>query len=204
MQDFPPLDEALAEPTPLPLFTRWFDDAVKGQLPEPNAMTLATALPDGTPSARIVLLRGFDDRGFEFFTNYLSRKGEELAGNPRAALVLFWAACQRQIRIEGRVEKVSAQESDAYFHKRPFGHQLGALVSPQSRLIPGRTFLEKRMEQLLQEFTGKEVPRPANWGGYRVLPHTIEFWQGRPNRLHDRLRFRLGPTGSWIIERLAP
>jgi pyridoxamine 5'-phosphate oxidase len=167
-------------------------------------MTLATARPDGAPSARVVLLRGFDDRGFQFYTNYQSRKGEELTANPRAALVLFWAALQRQIRVEGRVEKVSAHESDVYFQQRPRGHRLGALVSPQSSLIPGRSFLEERMEQLLRDFAGKEVPRPANWGGYRVVPYAIEFWQGRPNRLHDRLRYRRAEDGAWIVERLAP
>jgi len=204
MDDFPPLDEVSADPSPLSQFSRWYNEAADGQLHEPGAMTLATAQLDGTPSARIVLLRGFDNRGFEFYTNYQSRKGDELAANPRAALVLYWEALQRQIRIEGRVEKVSSEESDAYFQKRPFGHRLGALISPQSRLIPGRAFLEKRLEQLMQEFTGKEVPRPPNWGGYRVVPHTIEFWQGRPNRLHDRLRYRQAEDGSWTIERLAP
>lgn len=204
MEEFPPLDEGLADPRPLPLFTRWYDEAVQAKLPEPNAMTLATAQADGAPSARIVLLRGFDERGFEFFTNYQSRKGDELAANPRAALVLFWAPFQRQIRIEGNVQKLSVEESDNYFRKRPFGHRLGALVSPQSQLIPGRGFLEERMKQLLQEYDGQEVPRPPNWGGYRVVPHAIEFWQGRLNRLHDRLRYRRADDGSWIIERLAP
>jgi pyridoxamine 5'-phosphate oxidase len=149
-------------------------------------------------------LRGFDERGFAFFTNYQSRKGEELAANPKAALVLFWAALQRQIRIEGLVEKVSAAESDAYFSRRPFGHRLGALVSPQSQLIPGRGFLEERMNQLLQEHAGGDVPRPPHWGGYRVIPHLIEFWQGRLNRLHDRLRYRRTEGETWTIERLAP
>jgi pyridoxamine 5'-phosphate oxidase len=203
MDEFPPLDEVAAE-APLALFTRWYQEAEDAGLPEPSAMTLATAQLDGTPSARIVLLRGFDERGFEFYTNYHSRKGDELGANPRAALVLFWAAQQRQVRVEGLVEQVTAQESEAYFQKRPFGHRLGALVSPQSRLIPGRAFLEERMAQLVQEFTGKMVPRPPHWGGYRVSPHTIEFWQGRPNRLHDRLRYRRQKDGSWIIERLAP
>jgi pyridoxamine 5'-phosphate oxidase len=207
MQDFPPLDEALVEPLPWPLFTRWYNEAIQANVPEPAAMTLATAQPDGTPSARVVLMRGADERGFDFFTNYLSRKGEDLAKNPRAALVIFWAELHRQIRVEGRVEKVSAQESDNYFQMRPLGHRLGALIaliSPQSRVIPGRAFLETRMEELVRKFEGQEVPRPENWGGYRVVPHTIEFWQGRPNRLHDRLRYRRTDQDSWIIERLAP
>lgn len=204
MQEFPPLDEASADPNPMPLFGRWFREAVKAQLPEPNAMTLATAQPDGTPSARIVLLRGYDARGFDFYTNYQSRKGDEIASNPRAALVMFWPTFQRQIRIEGRVEKVTPQESDSYFQQRPFGHRLGALLSPQSRVIAGRAFLEERMAQLQEEFDGKDVPRPPNWGGYRVIPHAIEFWQGRANRLHDRVRYRRSEGGTWIIERLAP
>jgi pyridoxamine 5'-phosphate oxidase len=204
MDELPLLDEALVDPSPLPLFTRWFEEAETAQVPEPSAMTLATARVDGTPSARIVLLRGFDDRGFVFYTNYQSRKGDELAGNPRAALVFFWERFQRQIRVEGRVEKVSADESDAYFRMRPFGHQLGACLSPQSRPIPGRLFLEERMDELLQEYAGKEVPRPPHWGGYRVVPHLVEFWQGRPNRLHDRIRYRRVDNGPWTIERLAP
>ena len=204
MDDFPPLDEALVDPRPLPLFTQWYGAAVQARLPDPEAMTLATAAPDGAPSARIVLLRGFSEKGFEFFTNYQSHKGDDLAANPRAALVLFWAPFQRQIRIEGRVEKVTSHESDAYFHKRPLGHQLGSWVSPQSRVISGRPFLEARMRELVREYEGKEVPRPAYWGGYRVLHDVVEFWQGRPNRLHDRLRYRRVEGGSWIIERLAP
>jgi pyridoxamine 5'-phosphate oxidase len=205
MDEFPPLDEATAEPTPLPLFTRWYHDAIAAKVPEPEAMTLATATPDGAPSARIVLLRGVDERGFAFFTNYQSRKGHELAANPRAALVLHWGACQRQVRIEGNIEKVSLLESDDYFQKRPFGHRLGALLSPQSRVIPSRAVLEERMEQLIKEYEGRDVPRPAHWGGYRVVPHTIEFWQGRPNRVHDRIRYRRGEGASpWVIERLAP
>jgi pyridoxamine 5'-phosphate oxidase len=205
MEDFPPLDELAVERVPLSLFTRWYNDAVAAQLPEPNAMTVATAQLDGTPAARIVLLRGFGEPGFDFYTNFQSRKGAELAANPRAALVLFWAALQRQIRVEGHVDKLSAHESDLYFQQRPLGHRLGTLVSPQSRVIPGRAYLEERMEQLVRDFpAGKEVPRPENWGGYRVVPHAIEFWQGRPNRLHDRLRYRRVEDGSWVIERLAP
>ena len=199
------MDEATAEPTPLPLFKRWYHDAIAAKVPEPEAMTLATATRDGVPSVRIVLLRGVDERGFTFFTNYQSRKGEELSANPRAALVLHWAAWQRQVRIEGIVEKVSALESDAYFQKRPFGHRLGAMLSPQSRVIASRTLLEERMEQLIKEYEGKDVPRPAHWGGYRVVPYSIEFWQGRPNRVHDRIRYRRAEgVSSWIVERLAP
>ncbi len=204
MEEFPAVDEVTADPNPLVLFARWYENAVAAQLPDPNAMTVATVGPDGTPSARIVLLRGFDERGFEFYTNYHSQKGEELAKNPRAALVLFWPTFQRQIRIVGSAEKVSAAESDKYFKNRPFGHRLGALVSPQSRVISGRPFLEERMAQLLKEYEGTEVPRPENWGGFRVVPQSIEFWQGRPNRLHDRLRYRRNNGGRWTIERLAP
>jgi pyridoxamine 5'-phosphate oxidase len=204
MEDLPPLDESTAPPTFLPLFTRWYNDALQAQLPDPDAMTLATATAEGAPSARIVLLRGYGEKGFEFYTNYSSRKGGELAANPRAALVLFWAEFCRQIRIEGHVEKVSAQQSDAYFQRRPLGHRLGALVSPQSSVIPTRSFLEMRMAKLMQEFARKEVPRPTHWGGYRVIPVSVEFWQGRENRLHDRLRYRCAENGAWMTERLAP
>jgi pyridoxamine 5'-phosphate oxidase len=205
MDEFPPLDEGTAGPDPFLLFTNWYHEAEAAGVPEPAAMTLATAQLDGTPSARVVLLRGIDSRGFAFYTNYASRKGDELAANPRAALVMFWAGLQRQVRVEGRVDKVTPYESNVYFQSRPFGHRLGALISPQSSIIPGRGFLEERLEQLLQEFAdGKIVPRPANWGGYRVVPDSIEFWQGRPNRLHDRLRYRRAESDSWIIERLAP
>jgi pyridoxamine 5'-phosphate oxidase len=204
MEDLPPLDESSAPTQFLPLFTRWYNDALQAQLTEPDAMTLATATSDGAPSARIVLLRGYGDKGFAFYTNYSSRKGDELAANPRAALVLFWPEFCRQIRIEGHVEKVSAQESNAYFQKRPIGHRLGALVSPQSGVIPGRAFLEARMAQLAHEYLDKQVPRPDYWGGFRVVPASVEFWQGRENRLHDRLRYRRAENGTWIIERLAP
>jgi pyridoxamine 5'-phosphate oxidase len=166
-------------------------------------MTLATATPDGQPAARMVLLRGLDARGFVFFTNYDSRKGQELAANPRAALVFWWDALKRQVRIEGRIEVVTAAESDAYFKARPRGHRLAALASPQSQVIPDRASLEQRMRQLETQYPGEDVPRPANWGGYRVVPAVIEFWQGRPNRVHDRLRYeRLGD--DWRIQRLAP
>lgn len=204
MDEFPPLEEAAAGSTPWALFARWHDEALAAQLPEPEAMTLATADAHGAPSARIVLLRGFDERGFAFYTNYDSRKGAELAANPRAALVLFWPAFNRQVRIEGHIEKTSEVESDTYFTKRPRGHRLGALVSPQSQVIPGRHYLEERMSKLEQEYDGREVPRPPHWGGYRVVPSVIEFWQGRLNRLHDRLRYRRAADGTWSIERLAP
>ncbi len=189
---------------PLTLFAHWYLAAEAAELLEPSAMTLATASADGTPDARIVLMRGFDERGFVFFTNYQSGKAAQLSQNPQAAVVFHWAPLLRQIRIAGRVEKVSPEESDVYFQSRPFGHQLGALVSSQSQLIPNREFLEARLHSLHLEYPpGSLVPRPEHWGGYRVIPHAIEFWQGRDNRLHDRLRYRLD-GGTWIIERLAP
>ncbi|MBI3411751.1 MAG: pyridoxamine 5'-phosphate oxidase [Planctomycetes bacterium] len=200
----PVLDERTAEPTPFPLFRRWYEDAIRANLPEPGAMSLATASAAGAPSARMVLLRGYDESGFVFFTNYTGRKATDLAVNPRAALVLFWSPLHRQIRIEGAVAKVTEQESDDYFRSRPFGHRLGALASPQSQVIPGRAVLEDRMAELEREFAGKEVPRPATWGGYRVTPLMIEFWQGRESRLHDRLRYQVQANGSWLLERLAP
>lgn len=205
MQDFSSLDPATAQPTPFPLFRSWLEQAVAAQLPEPFAMALATASADGSPSARMVLLRGYSEHGFDFYTNYHSRKGNELAQNPRAALVFYWAPLDMQIRIEGRVDKLSAAESDAYFRLRPLGHQLGAVASPQSRVIPDRHFLEARLAELLQKLGGQQdVPRPPHWGGYRVIPHTIEFWRGSDNRLHDRLRYRRQEDGSWEIDRLAP
>jgi pyridoxamine 5'-phosphate oxidase len=201
---FPHLLEADAPANPLALFAQWYLDAESAELPEPSAMTLATATADGIPDARIVLMRGFDERGFVFYTNYESRKAAELMENPRAALVFLWASLKRQIRIEGQVEVVSAAESDAYFRTRPFGHRLGALASPQSQVIPDRQFLEERLQRLLEKYSeDDDVPRPANWGGYRVVAEAIEFWQSRENRLHDRLRYRRAGD-AWIIERLAP
>src|SRR6266852_7685674 len=165
--------EADAPANPLALFAQWYLDAEAAELPEPSAMTLATATVDGIPAARIVLMRGFDERGFAFYTNYQSRKAAELMQNPRAALVFHWATLMRQIRVEGRVETVSAGESDAYFRSRPFGHRLGALVSPQSQVIPDRQFLEDRLQKLSQQYAEDcDVPRPPHWGGYRVVPHT--------------------------------
>jgi pyridoxamine 5'-phosphate oxidase len=198
------LNEEDVPSQPLALFQQWVEAAVDAQLAEPGAMTLATATADGVPSARMVLLRGFDERGLVFYTNYQSRKAAELDANPRAALVLFWATLHRQIRVEGTVERVSEQESDAYFQSRPRGSRLGAVVSPQSEVIAGRQVLDSRMADLLREYADREVPRPAHWGGYRVVPGLFEFWQGRDSRLHDRLRYRLDENRHWIIERLAP
>jgi pyridoxamine 5'-phosphate oxidase len=198
------LTEADLAADPTEQFRLWFGVALASNLPEPNAMTVATATPDGRPSARTVLLKGFDERGFVFYTNYRSRKGRELAANPRAALVFYWPELERQIRIEGQVERVSPEESDAYFHSRPPGSQLGAIVSQQSEVIPNRQLLEERMRELTNQYRDQQIPRPAHWGGYRLRPDVIEFWQGRPSRLHDRLRYRKGDDGRWIVERLSP
>lgn len=198
------LSEAEVAPNPIEQFQRWFDQALAAQLPEPNAMTLATATATGIPSARIVLLKGFDDRGFVFFTNYESRKGRELAENPHACLVFLWHELERQVRIEGSVVTISDTESDGYFYSRPIGSQLGAWASEQSQVIPDRTLLEQRLETLTQKYENQVIPRPPHWGGYRVVPKAIEFWQGRPSRLHDRLCYVRQDNGSWIIERLSP
>jgi pyridoxamine 5'-phosphate oxidase len=197
------LRESDADRDPIEQFRRWFDEALAAILHEPNAMTLATATPDGRPSARIVLLKGFDERGFVFYTNFEGRKGEELAANPRAALVLYWGELERQVRIEGRVSRVPDEESDAYFEGRPRGSQLGAWASEQSRPARDRGVLEERLRELEAEYGDREVPRPPFWGGYRVEPEVIEFWQGRENRLHDRLRYRRSDEG-WKVERLQP
>jgi pyridoxamine 5'-phosphate oxidase len=198
------LNENDVPPQPLELFAHWLQAAVDAQLPEPSAMTLATATPDGLPSARMVLLRGFCERGLIFYTNYRSRKAGELDANPQAALVLFWATLHRQIRVEGTVEKISAAESDVYFQSRPRSSRLGAIASPQSEVIAGRHVLDNRLAELLELYAVGEVPRPAHWGGYRVVPAMFEFWQGRDSRLHDRLRYRRRDDGAWLIERLAP
>ena len=196
--------EADADLNPFKQFQKWFDQALKAQLPEPNAMTLATANLDSKPSARIVLLKEFDEQGFVFYTNYQSHKGQTLAQNPWAALVFWWAELERQVRIEGRVEQVSAAESDAYFQSRPLGSRLGAWASEQSRVIASREVLEGRLQELQNHYQNQTIPRPAHWGGYRVIPTAIEFWQGRANRLHDRLYYHLKSEGHWVIERLSP
>ncbi|XHX81048.1 MAG: pyridoxamine 5'-phosphate oxidase [Stenomitos frigidus ULC029] len=197
------LNEADVDPEPIRQFQRWLDQAIAAELPEPNAMTLATATRDGSPSARIVLLKGLDARGFAFYTNYESRKGQDLTENPQAALVFLWTVLERQVRIEGHVETVAAAETDAYFQSRPLASRLGAWASEQSRVIPDREVLEQRFAALQATYANEQVPRPPHWGGYRVIPHQIEFWQGRTSRLHDRLRYRL-EQGNWRIERLAP
>ncbi|MDR9405118.1 MAG: pyridoxamine 5'-phosphate oxidase [Halothece sp. Uz-M2-17] len=199
------LKETDADPNPFMQFQTWFDQALSADLPEPNAMTLATITPEGKPSARIVLLKGFDETGFVFYTNYGSQKGQHLANNPWASLVFWWVELERQVRIDGYVEKVSDEESEAYFTSRPFGSRLGAWASPQSEVIASRAVLEEKLVQLETQYDEMEtVPKPPNWGGYRLMPTEIEFWQGRPNRLHDRLRYRQQEDKTWLRERLAP
>jgi pyridoxamine 5'-phosphate oxidase len=188
---------------PMLQFKKWFTDALESQLYEPNVMTLATSDPYGKPSARIVLLKGFDEHGFNFYTNYDSKKGQELKENPQAALVFFWPELERQVRIEGMVSKLDPQISEDYFHSRPKGSQIGALVSPQSEVIASREALEQKVIEMKQQYADIEVPRPDHWGGYLVEPQHIEFWQGRPSRLHDRISYDL-VDGNWIINRLAP
>lgn len=195
-------DEQDAAPDPFDQFQRWFEEALKAELPEPNAMTLATASREGRPAARIVLLKGFDRRGFTFFTNYASRKGRELAENGHATLLFFWPELERQIRIDGAVDKVAAQESDDYFRVRPLGSRHGAWASTQSAVIPSRQVIEERIAQVAREM-GEDPPRPPHWGGYRLTPACFEFWQGRPSRLHDRLQYT-GHGPAWQLERLSP
>ncbi len=199
------LTEAQAPDEPLALFSQWFAEAVKTEQPpvEPNAMTLATVDTDGRPHCRVLLLKGLDATGFTFFTNYDSAKGQQLAAHPFAAMTFFWPSLERQVRIEGRIEKVSAADSDAYFQVRPLGSRLGAWASPQSQVIVDRTELEELLVQTQQRFLDQAPHCPPHWGGYRLLPERIEFWQGRSSRLHDRLNYRL-EAERWVRERLAP
>lgn len=196
--------EADANANAIKQFAAWWDDADKSEIDEVNAFTLATATKDGKPSARIVLLKGFDERGFVFFTNYESHKGKVIAENPQASMVFFWKELERQIRIEGIIEKVSNEESDEYFFSRPAGSQLGAWASPQSNVISNRNVIEENVKKYETEFAASPITRPPQWGGYRLKPQLIEFWQGRPSRLHDRLQYTLQQNGEWKIERLAP
>lgn len=196
--------ESDVDKNPIMQFEKWFKQAIEAQVVEPNAMTLATASANGVPQARIVLLKEFDNQGFVFYSNYDSQKGKTLQENPYAALVFFWGDVERQIRIEGVVKRIAEEQSQAYFKTRPIGSRLGALVSPQSTVIADRKFLEDSLQQLEKQYIDKEIPKPKHWGGYKVIAHKIEFWQGRRNRLHDRLVYTLQKDGSWIIYRLAP
>lgn len=197
------LDEDQAGQVPLALFDQWLKAALDAGLPEPNAMTLATVGPDGRPSTRIVLIKGYDERGFVWYTNYESRKGRELAQTPWAALQFHWVELERVVRIEGQVEKTSAEESDAYFHSRPLDSRLGAWASPQSQVIGSRAVLVANAARFGAQH-GLHPPRPPHWGGYRLVPDRYEFWQGRSSRLHDRLVYRRDAEGHWMRERLAP
>jgi pyridoxamine 5'-phosphate oxidase len=197
------LDETHSADSPLQQFEHWLHEALTSQLPEPTAMTLATVAPGGRPSTRVVLLKGCDARGFVWYTNYDSRKGQELAANPQAALQFHWVELERVVRIEGRVDKTDDAESDAYFRTRPLDSRIGAWASPQSRVIPSRGVLVAEVARIGAKFL-LDPPRPPHWGGYRLVPDTFEFWQGRRSRLHDRLRYALQADGSWLRQRLAP
>lgn len=197
------LSEDQVADDPIAQFSKWFDEARRSEVPEVNAMSVSTVSASGRPSSRILLLKDFDQRGFTWYTNYESRKGEELKQNPRAALLFFWQPLERQVRIEGMVERASAEESDAYFAKRPLGSRIGALASAQSRPISSREALEQRFREIEQQ-VGDSPQRPPHWGGFRLRPDYVEFWQGRPSRLHDRIAYRLQEDGSWRRERLQP
>lgn len=189
---------------PFSQFQKWWTEAINSRIEEPNAMTVATASGDGMPAARILLLKGFDERGFVFFTNYKSYKAMHLEENPKACLVFFWKELERQVRVTGLVRRISEKESDEYFLSRPVGSQIGAWASPQSQVIESREWLQERFLKLTEEFKEKELNRPPHWGGYVVTPVIVEFWQGRPSRLHDRIQYSLKEDGSWKVERLAP
>jgi pyridoxamine 5'-phosphate oxidase len=197
------LDESHVLPKPIDQFHHWFDEAVRSQLLEPNAMTVATASATGRPSTRVLLLKGADEQGLVWFTNYESRKGQELAANPFAAMQFFWPELERVVRIEGRVVRVPDAESDTYYRSRPLGSRIGAWASPQSQVLASRGLLESAW-QAQQASLGDDPPRPAHWGGYRLVPDHWEFWQGRSSRLHDRITFDLQPDGNWQVQRLAP
>lgn len=197
------LTETDLDPNPYQQFKKWFDEALAAQINEPNAMTLATVGMDGKPTARMVLLKAYDQRGFVFYTNYGSVKGQQLTENPNAALVFWWGELERQVRIEGKVEKVAATETDDYFRSRPYDSQLGAWVSNQSEVIESRQVLEEKLVELKEKYAEQSIPRPNFWGGFRVIPNLIEFWQGRSSRLHDRLVYKLVDS-DWVIERLSP
>src|SRR5688500_10261381 len=196
--------ESETDPDPIRQFAKWWEEALEARIEEPNAMTLATASADGFPSARIVLLKSFSETGFSFFTNYKSYKGIQLEENPKACLVFFWKELERQVRIVGLVARVPEEESDRYFHSRPAGSRIGAWTSPKTQVIADREWLDRQYHKTEESFEGKEIGRPPHWGGYVVRPVIVEFWQGRPSRLHDRIQYTLLESGSWKIERLAP
>jgi pyridoxamine-phosphate oxidase len=198
------LSETDTNADPIKQFDKWFNEALKAEVTEPTAMTLATATTDGRPSARIVLLKGFNNEGFVFYTNYLSRKGKEIGKNPLGSLLFFWAGLERQVRIEGVIEKVSREDSEQYFHSRPRASQLGAIVSPQSQEIADRNILEKKFNEADAQYGDQEIPKPSFWGGYILKPRLIEFWQGRRSRLHDRILYKKVDNKNWKKVRLAP
>ena len=198
------LKESDLNPDPIAQFRVWYEEALKAEFIHTNAFTLATSTPDGKPSARQLLLKDFDNNGFVFYSNSESKKGHDLSDNPFAALCFWWDKLERQVRVEGLIKMVSDIEADQYFSTRPLGSQIGAWASDQSSVIPDRKFLEDRVQKFEDKYKYKDVPRPPHWNGYRLVPESIEFWQGRDNRLHDRLRYRLQEDGKWLIERLAP